>query len=439
MTNGNDGVPSASRRGFLLATAGVLVTACTPARGTTAASEAAAATAPPPPPPATTDRRLASEPFYGAHQSGITTPAQAHTYFAAFDLVTDQRAAVIDLLRRWTSASARMSLGQPAQPLCDDGQQPGPDTLDCVGLSSARLTITFGFGAGLFTKDGHDRFGLAAQRPAALVDLPNFPGDQLVAELSGGDLSVQACAEDAQVAFHAVRQLARLAEDVAQLRWVQTGFIADFGPGTSPRNLMGFKDGTGNPAVTDAALMEKHVWVGGEGPTWMQGGSYVVARRSRIALEHWDRMKLAFQEQTFGRRKLTGAPLGKSQESDTVDLEAVDGDGNPVIPENAHVRLAHHTSNDGARILRRSYSYHNGVNVVAERWPPWHQGLEYDAGLLFVCYQRDVRTGFAKIFEQMSKFDMMNQFVTNVGSALFACPRGVAAGEYVGQALFEPA
>ena len=63
-------------------------------------------------------------------------------------------------------------------------------------------------------------------RPEALIDLPRFNGDQLVAERTGGDLSVQACADDPQVAFHAVRQLARLAYDAAEIRWAQTGFTS---------------------------------------------------------------------------------------------------------------------------------------------------------------------------------------------------------------------
>jgi deferrochelatase/peroxidase EfeB len=185
--------------------------------------------------------------------------------------------------------------------------------------------------------------------------------------------------------------------------------------------------------------MADHVWVGKEGPDWMQGGSYVVIRRARIALEHWDRMNVAFQEQTFGRQKYSGAPLGMKHEFDTADMNAVDKDGNPVFPENCHARLATASNNDGARILRRAYSYNDGVNFTAERWPPWRQGMEYDAGLAFICYQRDPRTGFIKIFDRMSKFDMMNQFVTHVGGGMFACPGGVAPGDYIGRRLFESA
>lgn len=367
------------------------------------------------------------EPFFASHQGGIATAAQTHCYIAALDITAGGKLAVASLLQRWTEASAKLTLGLAA----------GQDSGDATGLSPARLTLTFGFGAGLFVKDDQDRFGLASRRPEAFVDLPHFPGDQLIEAQTGGDLLVQACADDPQVAFHAVRQLIRLAYETAELRWVQSGFIGRFKDKAAPRNLMGFKDGTGNPLTNDRQAMDQHVWVGPEAPGWMQGGSYMVVRRSRMALEHWDRMNIAFQEQTFGRQKSTGAPLGKIHESDPPDFDATDKDGNPVIPENAHVRLAAAANNAGVKMLRRSYSYNDGVNFIAERWPPWHQGMEYDAGLIFVCFQRDPRRGFIAINDKLSRFDMMNQFVTVVGGGIFACPGGVTKGRYIGQALFE--
>jgi deferrochelatase/peroxidase EfeB len=385
------------------------------------------------------DNKDAVEPFWGVHQGGITTPAQANSYFAAFDLQTTKCDDVIKLLRAWTAAAAHMTAGETVAPLGLDPAIPGPDTGEALGLPAARLTVTFGLGPGLFIKDGQDRFGLAAKRPPALVDLPRFNGDQLVETHSGGDLSIQACADDPQVAFHAVRQLARVAYGTAQVRWVQTGFRTEPTDKGTPRNLMGFKDGTSNPSASDPTAMVKFVWVGDEGPEWMRGGSYVVARRIRIALEHWDRMNVTFQEQTIGRHKYSGAPLGGKGEFDPFDLNANDKDGNLVIPDSAHVRLAAAATNDGAQILRRPYSYNDGVDFTAERWPPWRQGMEYDAGLFFICYQRDPRTGFLKIFENISKFDMLNQFVTHTGGGLFACPSGIAKGEFVGQRLFEQA
>ncbi len=411
--------PKPSRRRFLAGAAGVAVaSANVAAAGVAAAQDGAAA---------------AAEPFWGAHQSGIAAPPQAYTYFAALDLQTKSAADVVALMRTWTAVAARMMRGETAQPIGDDLSIPAADTGEALDLGAKRLTLTFGFGRGLFEKDGQDRFGWARSRPEALVDLPKFNGDQLDPAHSGGDLSVQACADDAQVAFHAVRQLVRLAYGNATLRWTQAGFATGDGKGT-PRNLMGFKDGTQQPKDLDAAI-----WVGDDGPEWMRRGSYLVVRKIRIALEHWDRTPVDFQEQVVGRHKYSGAPLGEKNEFDPLDLGAMDANGNPVIPDDAHVRLAAPEANDGAQILRRAFSYNDGVNFTAERWPPWRQGFEYDAGLLFVSYQRDPRTGFIKIFDKMSKIDAMNQFTTHIGGGLFACPGGVAEGEFIGQRLFQTA
>jgi deferrochelatase/peroxidase EfeB len=414
--------PHATRRGFLTATAGLAAVAGAGLARPAQALDASSA---------------AIEPFYGPHQGGIITPPQTHTYFVALDLTTKQRGDVAKLLRQWTAAAALMANGQPVDLPSEGDYAEGTDPADVLGLSPSRLTLTFGFGLGLFAKEGHDRYGLKAYRPEAFVDLPNFPGDQLAPARTGGDLSIQACADDPQVVFHAIRRLSRLAYGVAEIRWVQTGFLPDYGAGQTPRNLMGFKDGTGNPATTKASEMNEVVWVGDEAPAWMRGGSYLVVRRARMALEHWDRMKVSFQEQTFGRKKISGAPLGAESEFDPVDLSAADANGDPIIPENSHVRLARQAALEGSRILRRAYSYNDGANVIAERWPPWRQGMEFDAGLIFICYQRDPRNGFIKIFDKLSRFDMMNQFVTNTGGGYFACPAGAAQGEYIGQRLFE--
>ncbi|AUT63239.1 iron uptake transporter deferrochelatase/peroxidase subunit [Paraburkholderia terrae] len=377
------------------------------------------------------------EPFYGAHQGGVVTPQQSHSYVAAFDLKTDKREEVIALLREWTQAAARMTQGKPAGSLETADDKPAADSADVLGLGASSLTITFGFGPGLFTsRDGKDRYGLASKRPASLVDLPRFNGDQLIAEKTGGDLFVQACANDAQVAFHAVRQLARMGYGAIQMRWGQAGFLS--GPkGQTPRNLMGFKDGTNNPSTAKPPLMNQFVWVSAADAPWMQGGTYTVVRRIRITLEHWDQMELGFQEQVFGRHKYSGAPIGQKNEFDAVDLKAADKDGNPVIPDNSHVRLSNQANNAGAQILRRSYSYNDGTNFYIERWPPWRQETEYDAGLIFIAHQADPRTGFIPINEKLSKFDVMNQFTTHIGSAIFAVPPGAREGSYVGAGLFE--
>ena len=439
--------PFASRRGFLGGAAGGALAALArtaPARADDAAARGISTEA------QGTGRAIV-EPFHGPHQAGILTAQQNHTYFAAFDLVGTDRAAVEAMLRRWTGTAERLTRGETAAPL--EGVKTdvaAPDSGEAMGMAAARLTLTFGFGAGLFVKNGHDRFGLAARRPEALVDMPDFNGDQLEEARTGGDLSVQACADDPQVAFHAIRQLARAAGDTARLRWTQTGFNANFAAEDTPRNLMGFKDGTQNPiaerprervgGITQPNPLspDKVVWAntGADGPTWMAGGTYLVARRIRMAIEHWDNTDVEFQELTIGRHKYSGAPLGETDEFAPLDFDKLDAEGMPVIPDNAHVRLAASVFNDGAEILRRAYSYNDGTNVIAERWPPWRQGLEYDVGLMFFCYQSDPRTGFIKIFEPMSKLDALNQYTTHTGGGLFACPPGVRPGEFIGQALF---
>jgi deferrochelatase/peroxidase EfeB len=373
-----------------------------------------------------------TEPFWGEHQSGIATPQQRNSYFAALDLTTKKATDVVALLRSWTRAGARMAAGQPVSPIEREPDKQSYDSGEATDLPASRLTVTFGFGPGLFGKDAVDRYGIAKHRPDALVEMPRFNGDQLIEARCGGDLSVQACADDPQVAFHAVRQLVRLAYGAAALRWVQTGFLPNGPAEETPRNLMGFKDGTMNPKPPLTS-----VWVADEGPAWMRNGSYLVARRIRISLEHWDRTDLDFQEEVIGRHKYSGAPIGKEREFDPLDLDAVDKDGTPVIAENAHVRLAAPEANDGAEILRRAYSYNDGASFTVERWPPWRQGIMYDAGLFFIAYQRDPRTGFIRVYENMAKLDALNQYTTHVGSALFACPGGVRDGEFIGQALFD--
>ncbi len=413
-----------SRRLFLAAAGGLA--------GAASAASVEAARAqimPSQPQPARAD----AEPFYGAHQGGITTPMQENSYFAAFDILAGDRGDVIALLQRWTLAAARLTQGLPAEPGAQDVRQPPLDSGETLGQSPARLTLTFGFGPELFSANGQDRYGIAHLRPAALVDLPRFNGDQLVAGQTGGALCVQACADDAQVCFHAIRQLARIGDAVVQLKWVQAGFTNAGKVAGTPRNLLGFKDGTMNPTIAQAPPI---VWAGAEGG-WMQNGSYMVARRVRIFLEHWDRMRVAFQEQTIGRHKVSGAALGATAEFDAPDFDAADADGNPVIPDNAHVRLAAPVNNGGSQMLRRSYSYNNGASFVAERWPPWHQGIEYDAGLFFQAYQKDPRDAFIRIFDKMARLDALNQFTTHVGGGIFACPPGTRPGGYIGQTLFE--
>ncbi|QAY66910.1 iron uptake transporter deferrochelatase/peroxidase subunit [Paenibacillus protaetiae] len=363
--------------------------------------------------------------FYGEHQAGITTPSQNFIMFAAFDLVTVSLDDVRVLFQAWTAAAAAVSRGETVQAESGNENLPPADTGEAAGLSPSRTTITFGVGASFFDS----RFGLAARRPAALVDMPAFGGDELRPEWCGGDIGVQVCSDDMQVAFHAVRNLARIGRGKVVLRWTQEGFqrtgAAD-PAGSTPRNLLGFKDGTGNPDVTDNRLMNEVVWAQPEdGTDWMAGGSYMAVRRIRMRIEVWDRSTLADQEQTFGRHRSSGAPLGSANEFDPIDLNAKDDTGKALIPVRSHVALAH---GDGSvRILRRSYSYSSGMD---------NKTGQLDAGLLFICFNRDSRKQFIPLQQKLGQNDALNEYIVHNGSALFACFPGVRQGGYIGETLF---
>jgi deferrochelatase/peroxidase EfeB len=365
-------------------------------------------------------------PFFAEHQAGVATAAQDRLAFASFDLNDVDAGDLRELLRAWSEAAALMTAGRPAGPVAGAALDPPGDTGEALDLQAARLTITFGLGPGLFARE---RLGLARLRPGPLHPLGPLPGDQLAPDHSDGDLAVQACADDPQVAFHAVRNLARIGRGTVVLRWTQLGFgrtSSTTSTQSTPRNLQGFKDGTNNLRGDDAAAMADHVWIGDDEPQrWMRGGTYMVCRRIRMLIESWDRASLQDQEATIGRHKVSGAPLGGVHEHDTVDLRARGADG-PVVPQDAHIRLAAPATNAGTRILRRGYSYTDGADPRTG---------ELDAGLFFVCFQRDPHRQFAAIQRRLGAGDALNEYIVHTGSALFAVPPGAAQGGFVGQGL----
>ena len=383
--------------------------------------------------PGTTDADAgvaASYPFRGEHQAGIATPAQDRLHFAAFDVTTGSRDELVALLQAWTEAADRMTHGLDAGPIgavAGAPTLPPDDTGEAMGLPPGGLTLTLGFGPGLFD----DRFGLAPRRPGPLRELPHFPGDQLDPARSGGDLCVQACAQDPLVAVHAIRNLARIGFGTVAVRWSQLGFGRTSSTTTgqdTPRNLFGFKDGTANVKAEETGALDEHVWVGAdESPgDWLAGGSYLVVRRIRMNLEVWDRQPLGDQEQLIGRAKGTGAPLSGGGELTEPDLDLPRSDGQPVIAPDAHVRVVHPSRHGGARMLRRGYTFVDGTDDLG--------GL--DAGLFFLAYVRDPDTHFIPIQGAMARSDALTEYLEPTGSALFAVPPGAGPGEFVGRALF---
>ncbi len=406
---------STSRRAFLGGAVGAVVAGGAAGFGVARATEPDADAQPAP-----------AVPFYGRHQAGIATPVQDRLAFAAFDVTTSDRDALARLLGAWAAAAAQLTRGLPIGAVETSPQAPPIDTGEATGLGAARLTVTVGFGPSLFD----ERFGLAAHRPAALADIPALPRDALDAARSNGDLCVQACADDPTVAFHTIRNFARLARGTAVMKWSQLGFGRTSSTSTNQeteRNLMGFKDGTRNIKLENAADLDDFVWVGAETDRdWMRGGSYLVARRIRMLIESWDTDFLADQEHVFGRFKSSGAPLTGTHEFDAPDLQALRGT-EPVIPVDAHIRLAAPSTNGGKKILRRGYSYTDGNDPQT--------GL-LDAGLFFICFQQDPRSQFVPIQRKLGSHDALNEYIRHTSSALFAVPPGLSGpGDWWGRSL----
>ncbi len=355
--------------------------------------------------------------FHVKHQPGIIEGLQSRGHLVAFDLAAGAgRREAAALLRRWSDTARRLMAGEAAA-------TGDTDVARDAGPSS--LTVTFGFGYGFFA-----RTGLEKQRPVALDPLPDFSSDHLDKARSNGDLWVQIGANDALVAFHALRAIQKDAGGAARVRWQMNGFNRSPGATAHPmtaRNLMGQIDGTRNPKPSEHDF-DQRIFVPASGePSWMANGSYAVVRRIRMLLDDWEQLSVKDQENVVGRRKSNGAPLSGGGETTAMDLEKVDANGDPVVPINAHARITRPDENGGAAVLRRPFSFHDGIGTDGTP----------DAGLLFVCWQADPLRGFVPVQRKLDRGDALSKFIRHESSGLYAVPGGAAEGEYVGQRLLE--
>lgn len=372
-------------------------------------------------------------PFEGDHQAGIITEAQDRMHFAAFDLTDGTtREDLIELLEEWTEAARRLVIGGEVSARGAFGGGPNfppDDTGEAFGLDPAGLTLTFGFGRSLFvTANGKDRFGLRKHMPKEFIDLPVMTNDFLDPKRSDGDLCIQACADDPQVAVHAIRNLTRMGVGKTRIKWSQLGFGRTSSTTRSqetPRNLFGQKDGTANIKAEDTAALDEHVWIN-SGPAWAHGGSYLVARRINMTIEVWDTLQLAEQERVTGRFKHDGAPLSGGDEFSPVDFHKLDSRGRPLVEETSHVARVHPDNNGGIRMLRRGYNFVDGND---------DQG-RLNAGLFFIAFVNDPGR-FARVHSNMSRDDMFVEYLKTTGSGVFVVPPGVGSDGYVGQSLLE--
>ncbi|MCG7340716.1 iron uptake transporter deferrochelatase/peroxidase subunit [Staphylococcus auricularis] len=351
--------------------------------------------------------------FYGKVQPGITTPHQKNINLAVLELKQHDKAKIKDMFKAWTQSTIKMMQGDTIGKTSSNTLLPPVGTGESIGLDASKLTITFGV-----SKTFLKKVGLKSKIPHSFKDLPHFPNDQLDKAITGGDIFIQACANDPQVAFHAIHNLIRPYLDLVQIKWSETGFISGKGNET-PRNLMAFKDGTQNPRDTEG--YKDYVFLD---DGWATYGTYCVLRKIQIHIETWDRTALEEQEATFGRHRASGAPLGKKDEYDTLDLSAKDASGEYVIPTDAHARLAREAKTE---ILRRAYNYMRGTDDATGN---------YDTGLLFISFQKSPQQ-FIDIQNSLGSKDKLNEYITHRGSGLFLMLPGVKKGGYLGETLFD--
>ena len=364
----------------------------------------------------------ASYPFHGSHQAGVLTPEpaakQAFACVAAFDATVDSTRGLADLMRALTSRARFLTSGGTPLDL-GVGQPPADSDVLGPAVPADGLTVTVSVGSSLFD----DRYGLAALKPDKLTPMRVFPNDSPDPAWLHGDLLLQLCAHHPDTIHHAIRDVTRHTRGGMQLRWKMEGYNSPPRPSGTPRNLLGFKDGTANPA---GGLASSLVWVDDPvEPAWARGGSYQVVRLIRMLVEFWDRVSINEQEGMFGRRRDSGAPLDGNNEFDDPDY-AADPHG-AVIPLDAHIRLANPRTKAtaGQRLLRRSYNYDLGVD----------ENGNLQAGHIFVAYQQDIRRQFETVQERLVDEPLIDYVQPFGGGYFFTLPGVRDTADWYGRTM----
>ncbi|QZZ33051.1 Dyp-type peroxidase [Streptomyces sp. ST1015] len=313
-------------------------------------------------------------------QQGIATAQQRSALILALDLaphLTGRAAAeaLARALTRWT-------------PLLQRPEDPA-------------LTATLGFGPAVPAR-------LGRTPPDLLRDLPAFPGDNLTHRTA--DLVLQLCAPTPGALTAQATALLTEAAGTFRTRWRQPAHLPPTPPGQTPRNLLGFKDGTENPTPEECER-----WI------WTDDATYLVVRRIHLKVKEFTSLPLTTQERAIGRHRDSGAPLGRRHEHDDVDVFAKTPEGRYTTPLHAHVRAASPRYDGGARMLRRGYTYDNGPA---------------DRGLLFLAYMRDPAL-FTRVQERLTSRDDLHPYTEHRASAVAYVPPAPAPGEYLGERFLD--
>ncbi len=311
-------------------------------------------------------RPAPSRGFRGNHQIGVLEHPRPHGLLAAFTCVDTDRTALRETFRELSEEVDGLLSGRA--PADTDRALPPSDNGVLEEVTDPGLMATVSVGASLFDR----RYGLADRKPRELVTMPFLANDRL---------------------------------DPA------------------------------NPDAGDEALMNTLVWTQpadaavtatNREPAWTVGGTYQVVRVIRMMVERWDRASLDEQEEIFGRRKVTGAPLSGKAETDIP--EYANDPAGEVIPLTAHIRLAN--PRDGRTkdkvLVRRGMSYSRGVDSA---------GL-LDQGLAFVSYQRRL-SHFLEAQERLKGEPLEEYLRPEGGGFFFVLPGVVEIGDFLGRALFD--
>lgn len=331
----------------------------------------------------------AVETFYGTHQNGIEITRQSNATVIAFDINEGvDQAAVARLMRLWTNDSAELTEGKPiiGDPQAEMAENP------------ARLTVLVGYGYSLFQKTN-----ITEKWPLAEKAIPGYKIDRLEKRWSDGDLVVQITGDNPQAIFHAALVLARDAEPFATVRWQQRGFLDPAGINTTQvsRNLMGQLDGTANKPLASKEF-DEITWIREGG---LKGGTTMVVRRVRIAVNTWDQLSTNNKGVALGRSLDNGAKLESRSAT-------------------SHVTGAFTSGATG--IMRRGFNYDDNYLADGTR----------DAGLIFISFQESLKR-YLDIQARLNTLDDLNRWTTPVGSALFIVPAGTDKGGYIGEGFFQ--